>query len=295
MKRIPGLHNSDNGEAGFFSILAKSAGSRQRENQLTSTFVACFHTSRTFRQAVLEVLCKACRLKDALRNVDSWICDAQVAPPKRGRDKVDLRIRSSAEQPKRRQGPVLYLESKVESPLALDQLRKYRRQGAEYLIAITKHPPEVTERQLERIGAFSTRWQDIHCALLAAAPRSPIEHFVVRSFVDYLEDLGMARPEGITLANIEKLRRVLQKVRTEKGGYITPKGGFETADALLRLMGEVRRHFLEGHPELDRFKRYGPGFETFVDEDGDASFNFWWILMHPKRRAHKLTVLALQR
>lgn len=45
--------------------------------------------------------------------------------------------------------PVFHLESKVEAPLTYEQLKRYRRHEARFLIAITKYPPEVTGRELD--------------------------------------------------------------------------------------------------------------------------------------------------
>ena len=128
-------------ERSFFWTLARWAGSQQRENQLSSTFAACFTQSPWFREVIIGQLCRACRIGKP-RGLGSWLCSEQQHLPKGGRERIDLLL---SPLPPVKGIPSFHLESKVESPLTEEQVNKYRKQGAEYLIAVTKHPPRGVE------------------------------------------------------------------------------------------------------------------------------------------------------
>ena len=63
---------------GFFETLGALAGSRQRENQLSRTFKACFDHSHVFRTRVLALLGRTCDLKLAPQAAS---CSARLASP----------------------------------------------------------------------------------------------------------------------------------------------------------------------------------------------------------------------
>jgi putative transposase len=78
----------------FFDILAAGAGSQQRENQLSSTFAACFQQSPWFRRTVVDTVRGACRIEKPVGGA-AWTCAEQVTPPNGGRDRIDLRLSRS--------------------------------------------------------------------------------------------------------------------------------------------------------------------------------------------------------
>jgi len=58
-----------------------------------------------------------------------------------------------------------YLESKVQSRLTEEQLRKYKEHGVKRLITITKNWPEVTQQKLADLVVGHLHWQEICQAL----------------------------------------------------------------------------------------------------------------------------------
>ncbi len=248
----------------FFSLLARHAGSRQRENQLSSTFVACFRESAAFRHAALELVVRACRLKRSTLRASDWTCSDQVPPPKSGGGRVDIQIRPTGVQ-RTHDLPVFWLESKVEAPLTRDQLAKYRRRGCDYLVAITKRRPEVGSRTMERLGVFAVRWQDLHQLLREEKPRSGTERFLLESFIDFLEDLGMAHRKTVTAGQLTELQKVWNTVRSAKDRTIAVRDGFETAAALRGILDDIRERLIEAHPVLEKFRRWGPALGVSVE------------------------------
>lgn len=130
----------------FFGTLGQLAGTSQQENQASRTFLACFERSQFVRRQVLEWLRDACRIGIALPTAEHWTCAVEVPTPRRGGGRVDIRIAPT--NGVGRSLPVFYLESKVESVLTMEQLKRYKRHGVEYLVAVTKYPPEITRKEL---------------------------------------------------------------------------------------------------------------------------------------------------
>jgi hypothetical protein len=265
-------------ERSFFWTLAQRAGSQQRENQLSSTFAACFTQSLWFRHVVIDVVRQASRINAPLRRTD-WVCSEQVCPPKGGRWRIDLRVSPA---PPADGIPTFHLESKVESPLTEEQVKRYRKKGAEYLIAVTKHPPEVSERRLRQLGAHAVRWQDIHRALNDGRPTSHVDEFIRSSFLTFLEELGMAHAEDLRLSDLSKLVEHFNKLRSPKYAYFVPKQSFQIADALTDFLAEVRRQFMEASPVTEKYTyRWGPGVWLYFDEENPeklSHYAFGWNL-----------------
>ena len=136
-----------------------------------------------FRQQVLNLLRSVCRIRKALPTPEHWDCAAEVPTPWTCGGRVDLRIGPVTRT--RDVLPVFYLESKVESPLTLQQLRRYRRHGVQHLVAVTKYPPKLTQREIEKAGVFVLRWQDLHRLLRERAP-TYANRFIARSLAEYL-------------------------------------------------------------------------------------------------------------
>ena len=123
----------------------------------------------------------------------------------------------------RERGAVFHLESKVESALTEAQIKKYRKKGAEYLVAVTKHPPEVSERRLRQLGAFALRWQDVHRGLLEKPASGHIDRFIQSSFVTFLEELGMAHADDVRTSDLQKLNWSSGETPCHKMGLLHPK------------------------------------------------------------------------
>ena len=76
----------------FFGALGLLAGSGQRENQFSRTFLACFEESLFLRNQVLELLRAACRISGRLPAAEKWTCAVEVPTPWPGGGRVDIRI-----------------------------------------------------------------------------------------------------------------------------------------------------------------------------------------------------------
>ena len=170
---------------GFFQTLGALAGSRQRENQLSRTFKACFDVSPVFRARVLGLLANTCK-GTKVDTGAGWECVAELGHNSGGRMDIVLRCPTQ---------PTFILESKVESILTLAQLRRYRppKHGNHYLVAVTKYRPEVPRRELRREGIHAIRWQDIHRLLTDPAVSGAVDKFITSSFADDLVGEEMAR------------------------------------------------------------------------------------------------------
>jgi hypothetical protein len=187
--------------------------------------------------------------------------------------------------------PVFVIENKVEAKLTLKQLRKYRRHGVRYLVAITKYPPDVPERHMRREGVFALRWQDVHRHLSSRLPRTPVDRFLTKSFIQYLEDLEMAYPERLKARELQNIRRMLNVAASQKRYKgLDPKEAFATADHCLQVLTELRRQLVEKIPELEEFGFWGPKFYVWRDQqDADERKGFhafgweirgkpWWVV-----------------
>jgi hypothetical protein len=170
------------------------------------------------------------------------------------------------------------LESKVGSPLSRDQLRKYKKKGCEYLIAVTKHYPEVLPDEIEAIGAFALRWQDIHRSIAESTARRPSERFLRREFLAYLEELDMAHRENITRSDLIKLAKILSALRSSNG-QSTLSDSFRTAEAAAGLLEAVRERLQEKHSALRKWAKSGPycGYNT---KDNNYHAYVGWDLRH---------------
>jgi len=259
----------------FFGSLGALAGTTQQENQFSRTFRVCFEQSPFVRRQVLGVLRTACRIKTDVQGIAEWNCAVEVPTPLGGGGRPAIRLSPASEG--RRRAPVFYLESKLASSLTLEQLRRYRKHGVDYLIAVTKNPPEVSREDILRAGAFTVRWQDIHRQLLAEPAPAPHDRFIACSLTEYMEELGMAYREDLTLKDLDQCRRVLKAVASQNG-EISPRNGFEIGDACLGLLRDVKLRFSEAHPAISGYHGWGPGYFNWSDEKGNRFHALGWDL-----------------
>jgi hypothetical protein len=309
--------------ATFFSQLGK-----EKENQLSRSFATCFNTSSVFRRRIIHLLHDTCRLPDSKVPDSAWQCVAEVRTPQAGGGRLDLEF-SVEPSRKHAETPVFVIENKVEAKLTLKQLRKYKRHGVEYLIAVTKYPPDVSERQLKDEGVFALRWQDIHRHLSSQLPTTPVDRFLIRSLIEYLEELNMAFPEKLKSSDLRDLRRVLNVAASDKPYKgLDPKNAFVTADQCLRFLAELRRQLVERIPELEAYRFWGPTFYVWRESkdddvnDGVHAFGWeirgtpwwvvgfscelhfprirrepirWWVSLHGRQRTEKKKCFTLAR
>lgn len=112
--------------------------------------------------------------------------------------------------------PVFYLESKLGAPLTLGQLRRYRKYGVDYLIAITKGPPEVGRKDMVDTGVFTFRWQDLHRRL--ASKRGPTRQIAPRNGFEIADAcLGLLR--DLRLRFVEEFHPELSAYHAWGPGY----------------------------------------------------------------------------
>jgi len=167
--------------------------------------------------------------------------------------------------------PVFYVESKLQAELTISQLRRYRKQGVQYLIAITRNRPEVSRAQLKREGIFTLRWQDIHSRLASERPPTHVDRFISGSLTAYMEELGMAHRERVTMKDLECCRRLFSAVSSpENINGLSLRSGFMEIDWCLKLLGDLKAELIEIDPTfLKRLPQaWGPGYYSYENEDG---------------------------
>lgn len=118
-----GAMSSIERDPGFFWLLGQRAGSRQRENQLSSTFAACFSQSPPFRRAFINLLATKSEWH-SLGRARHWTITCEQRAPKKGGGRPDLCLRQASEGEKE-----IWVENKVEAPLTEEQIARYLRGG----------------------------------------------------------------------------------------------------------------------------------------------------------------------
>lgn len=246
----------------FFEELASRAGMRQQENQVSSTFAACFRASNSFRTVILDLLRRRFGLA-RLGPSSEWRVDCEVQAPQHGHGRPDLCLRTAHPSSSVKE---IWIERKVEAALTLKQVEKYLASGIRHLAVITKYAPEVTSHQLAAKGVRALRWQEVHQLLEDSAPRSPVERWIATSFNEYLEAQGMARQHPVTLAAIRDVQRLFAVLRANRTARHV-RGGFDTAGHVLSILRDVRNRVTDRFPEAARLRRSGPALLTHVDVD----------------------------
>jgi hypothetical protein len=163
-------------------------------------------------------------------------------------------------------GPLFRLESKVAAPLRAEQLRRYRLdQNGQYLVVITKRPPEVGTAWIDRNGIFALRWQDVHRAVAATSAKGR-DAYLCSSFARYLEELEMAHREDVNAADLAKVQRLFLRVTAQKNGGFNPADSFRVAHECLGVLDELMSAALEVKPKLAKWSRSGPTYyKWFTD------------------------------
>ena len=212
-----------------------------------------------------------CGLPAQKVNQGTWQCVTEVQTPIPGGGRLDLRFSSDAHR-KGPKTPVFVIENKVQSKLTREQLARYRRHKVKYLIAVTKHPPEVPQRQLRADGVFAIRWQDVHRHLVESRPTRPVDKFLIRSFLEYLEELKMAYPERLRKTDLLMCRRLLQvAVSPKRYKGLELRDAFGAADQCVQLLTELKRELVERLPAFERCRSAEPTFVTWHDNNEDLN------------------------
>lgn len=242
--------------------------------------MACFEKSSFVREVVLNLVRVTCRIRSPMGDAAQWHCVAEVETPRPGGGRLDLRLGCVTDRGNR--FPVFHLESKLGSPLRIEQLRRYRRHGVKYVVAVTKHPPEVSKREIDAAGVFALRWQDFHRGLLKRRAPTSSDRFVVRSLVEYMEELDMASREDLTARDLENCRKLLNAISATRYREISPKDGFRNLDSCLALLRELRIEFIEDNPKFAGHHSWGPGYFSWFEERSRIWHALGWDLW--KRR-----------
>lgn len=266
----------------FFSVVGHLAQRRHPEDQLSNTFRACFSYSQAYREAVLACLWKLCRLRGRPPAADSWQCTTQVTPTTSAEgSRYDIHlVDAAAKASGSTRVPAFVLESKVDAPLTKAQLKKYAlstQRDGHFLVALTKHYPNVALSWMKNRGIASLRWQDICRVLLRSTLHSPLDKFLTSQFLEYLEAADMAY-DDVSLADLERFATLLNAVRDGKQGGQVNYISFHTGDACLSLLGDVLRGVRESLKTGVQWKRWGPGY--YSEEDNGEywhtlGFNLW--------------------
>lgn len=263
---------------GFFATLGALAGSRQRENQLSRTFKACFDASTVFQTRVLDLLARTCAAR--VKGHADWGCVAEEG--NNGGGRFDLVLRAPGQ-------PTFVLESKVESVLTLSQLRRYRsqRQGRHHVVAVTKYRPEVPRRQLRRAGIHALRWQDIHRALTEPVVSGAVDRFITASFADYLVGEDMAYRSSLSSLSLRRAGRLLAASGSQKStvAAVSAREGFGTLDALAQLLLDLTFDVRDEFPALAASRRFGPYYGRYDGQPELYAGREWGRTGHPTFRS----------
>jgi hypothetical protein len=240
----------------FRQLLGRKA---DRENSVSAAFAACFRESPVFRDAILQLLWSTCKLRTQRPDVQ-WSCQTEVVIDAHSRPDVHIQPAPNCT------GPLFRLENKVAAPLRVAQLRRYRaRQSGEYVVAITKRPPEVGRNWIERNGAFALRWQDVHRAVVRRSGRKH-DQYLCESFGRYLEELGMAYREQIRADDLNRVSKLFQRVTGVENTHFDPRDAFRIADDCLGLLDDVMAAAVEDHPKLAKWSRRGASYYKWREE-----------------------------
>jgi hypothetical protein len=220
---------------------------------------------------VFELLKEQCYL--SLGQDADWVCETEV-PTREGKGRLDIVLHRHGDDADARRR--VLIESKVESPATLNQLRRYQQSQAKALVLVTKHRPEPGLRALRKYKIRHFRWQDLHDRLQRpGAPKGTgVNRFLCIEFAKYLEGQDMAYEKTISKKDVERLGRVLRTIGgPEKPRGITPRSGLDALLRWLNLTGEVAERLREEHPGLARARKWGPGYFSYLDDPNDTKYH----------------------
>jgi hypothetical protein len=242
----------------FFSLVS---GRKHPENYLSRVFQACFTESPVFADSMLHLLWNTCHLKGKPPDARSWVCEYQPVTPFNNIIRPDLCLRPFIGNSQIQASKPIFIESKVDSRLDETQLKNYKESGTEILVAITKHWPEVSRSRLSQLDINHLRWQDVcHTIKNSGSRHTGKNRFLCNAFGKFLEYIDMAYREDITLAHLEMVRELFEKMSGVENAYIVPKASFVLADSCLSLLRDARRIAQETMPKLTECANWGPGY-----------------------------------
>ena len=263
----------------FILDAVKGSHAEQSEDRLTQVFCACFNSSRRFRQLFLQFI-------GYKGGAGTFRARTQEQYAIRGAScRADILIGRPGYQPS------IVVENKIDSPLTPRQLRTYNRVSDFHdacKIALVKHYFEMEQVR----GWTILHWADFHSALLVAQPvGAPLDSFVLREFVEFLEELGMARALVIKRERLRELARFMKTVREPKLYHhlssVTP---FETATDYLGMLEEIVTQMHEEplfRKRLGKRARFSPWLSWWCEDDHGKKLHPWLGVEIRLRKAYK--------
>jgi len=227
------------------------------EDRLTQIFVASFNSSRNIRRAVGKLLsipeAEAAKLK-----ATSQVHD--------GAGRIDVVLHSETEEVRR-------IENKIDAPLTKSQMRRYALNGngkkMRVVAFVKRYPAEAAV--LKEFGVF--RWSFLDRLLgIEKLDSTNTDGFVSINFHQHLKDLGMAKVDSISLAELRDLAKALHTLRTKPYPYLSLSrtNFFETATNVFSICQdaiEEARKDPELRERIGTAFRFNPEISYVVNED----------------------------
>ena len=217
------------------------------EDRLSQTLSASFNSSEKFRKLFLRFIGFA-----SLRQLHSLTQQNYKAGNKDAR--IDVCLVDA------RGTPVVVIESKIDSPLLSEQLKKYNQvkelAHVKRKIALVKHcfvqPPE-------KLGWEVRYWSDLHGLCfdsLEKLKNKQIDKFIIQNFVDYLEELEMSNVRLIKGEDLEELAKAIHALRNEDAPHChLKKPVFQLANDFLKMTEQIVKQARQERIITNRLKR----------------------------------------
>lgn len=251
----------------FFGLLT---GTLHLENRISRLFQGCFLHSSSFRNAFLSLLFKKNIVKNNMLHQYNWDCFFQPQTPNSARLKPDLLLSTVTTKGNKID---FYIESKIHATLTDKQLRNYRQNGVQHLIALTKFIPDIPLSKLGKLDVNALRWQDIHATLVVQKHKSQHDRFICNHFVKFLEEADMAHNQELNLTDYNEIGSLL---RTFAKSSMNGIGRFDyRIDCISRcssLLEEIRIELENHNPKFKTAKKWS-GYYNVTDDDGNISYH----------------------
>ncbi|HVS33984.1 MAG TPA: hypothetical protein VMS17_00255 [Gemmataceae bacterium] len=254
---------------GFVLDAIKGSYGEQSEDRLTQVFCACFNNSRRFRELFLRFI----RYK---RGAGHFRARTQQQYAIRGAScRADILIGEAGSL------PAIVVENKIDAPLKAQQLKNYNLVGDfcdTRKIALVKHYFE-----MEYVDPWKIKhWADFHSVLTTSrSGGNAIDSFVLREFVELLEELGMARALVITKKRLQELAQFIKSIREPKPylhlPLVTP---FETAADYLGMLEDIVNQMQEEpffRKRLGKKARFSPWLGSWWYGNDAAKNRHPWL------------------
>ena len=183
------------------------------------------------------------------------------------------------------------MENKIDSPLTARQLKNYNRVSDfcdACKIALVKHYFE-----MENVNGWKIKhWADFHSVLVTSrSGGNAIDSFVLREFVELLEELGMARALVIKKERLQELARFMKTIRDPKPYFhLPPVTPFETATDYLGMLEDIVNQMQEEplfRKRLGKKARFSPWLASWYEGDTPKNRHPWLGVEIRLRKVYK--------